>query len=165
MPQRQHPFPSGRRGFPNPPVHPRRSLTSILRHSLHGQHLAAMRAGQQTLQDFHLAPSAFPNSLGDTHLKPLHFRLDVGPVHLIPHFRGRRGRTIARHIRVVRCHLLSLVQRFFQDSLAMNDHAEVCPLSRRMMLSCDAIPIRQITQRPSLLPQSSARTTHSLPYG
>ena len=35
-------------------------------------------------------------------------------------------------------------------------HAEVCPVSRGMMLPCGATPIRPITGRPSLLPQSSA---------
>jgi hypothetical protein len=38
----------------------------------------------------------------------------------------------------------------------MKDHAEVCPLSRGMMLPCGAIPVRPITGWHSLFPHSVA---------
>jgi len=47
----------------------------------------------------------------------------------------------------------------------MKDHAEVCPLSRGMMLPCGAIPVRPITGWHSLFPHSVARTANSLPHG
>jgi hypothetical protein len=36
------------------------STTCVFRHSSHGERLAAVRVGQQTLQGFDLAPSADP---------------------------------------------------------------------------------------------------------
>jgi len=47
----------------------------------------------------------------------------------------------------------------------MKDHAEVCPLSRGMMLPLDAIPIRPVTEQHSLSPHSHTRTANSLPRG
>jgi hypothetical protein len=61
-------------------------------------------------------------------------------------------------------HLLPLLWRW-TSFLVTRDHAEVCPLSRGMMLSSDATPIRPITGRRSLSPLSSARIANSLPYG
>ena len=111
MSQRQHSLPSGRRGQPDFPVYPRRSLASVFRHSLDGQHLAAVRAGQQALQGFRLAPPAFPYCFGDTHLEPLHLCLDMGPVCLFPHLSIGRGRTNARCFHIARRHLPFFIQR------------------------------------------------------
>src|SRR5262249_9886984 len=42
---------------------------------------------------------------------------------------------------------------------------EVCLLSHRMMLLCGSIPIRPITDRPSLSPRSFTRNSIGLPRG
>jgi len=42
---------------------------------------------------------------------------------------------------------------------------EVCLLSHRMMLPCASIPIRPITDRPSLSPRSFTRSPIGLPRG
>jgi hypothetical protein len=47
----------------------------------------------------------------------------------------------------------------------MNDLAEVCPLSRRVMSPLGSTLIRSITERRSLFPHSSTRTAMGSPYG
>src|SRR2546426_4249051 len=50
-------------------------------------------------------------------------------------------------------------------SLVMQDQMDVSALSRGVMLPVDATPIHPITEWPSLLPSSHARTPIGLPYG
>ena len=51
------------------------------------------------------------------------------------------------------------------NSLVMQDQMDVCPLARGVMLRRRSTPIHPITEWPSLLPSSSARTPVSSPYG
>ena len=98
------------------------SLALILRHSLDGNGLAAERVGQQVLQGFDLAPSAFLRCLHDTGLEPTHVAVGGRPVDGVPAFLGVGGRTSSRmvsgvtRLRRVCRHLLSLLSRFAKRS-------------------------------------------------
>ena len=108
-------------GSPGFPVHARRPLASIRRHSPHGKQLAAERAGQQTLQDTRLASPAFLCCLHDAGLETAHVAISVGPVDLVPlqsvvescTRRGRRRlsaapRTLSRHLPCLLCRFAKL---------------------------------------------------------
>ena len=75
---------SGRRSAPDRSVHSRRVLALIVRHSLYGQRSAAERVGQQPLQGFHLAVTAFLCCLDDTRLQSPDLLLTLRPVDLFP---------------------------------------------------------------------------------
>jgi hypothetical protein len=102
---------------------------------------AAARAGQQTLQGVRLAPSAFPNCLGDTHLKPLHLCFDLGRFDWSHICAGGEDAPAP----ALSCRPPSSAfprTTIGQDSLAMNDRAEVSPLSRRAMSQPVSRPLR-----------------------
>ena len=149
-PQRADGFVFGRRGAPDFSVHSRRSFALIVRHSFHGQGFAGKRAGQQPLQGFHLAPTAFLSGLDDTRLQPSDLTFTVSPVESVP----TRSPCRRMHTRIA---LRSFAVSSCEGSasfLVTNDPLEVCPFARR---SDVATPIRSITERPSLFPASSAR--------
>src|SRR5215470_16477005 len=58
-----------------------------------------------------------------------------------------------------------LSARSWPSSLVMKDQMDVCSLARGVMLRGRSTPIHPITEWPSLLPSSSARTPIGLPYG
>ncbi len=60
------------RGIPEHLIHSWGLFALVFRHSSHGKDFAAERMSQQTLQGFHLAPSAFLSRLDDTGLEPTH---------------------------------------------------------------------------------------------
>ena len=68
------------RSVPDFSVHSWGFLASIFRHSSNGENFAAIRAGQQTLQGFHLVPSAGLNRLHDTDLKSSNVMVDGLPI-------------------------------------------------------------------------------------
>src|SRR6266513_3392010 len=78
------------RCFPNHLVHTWGFLAIVFRHSSNGKDLAAVRVGQQTLQGFDFAPSAFLRCLHDTDLESANVALDGRPVNGIP-FRSCAG--------------------------------------------------------------------------
>src|SRR2546429_9079697 len=69
--------------FPNHLVHTWGFLAIVFRHSSNGKDLAAVRVGQQTLQGFDFAPSAFLRCLHDTDLESANVALDGRPVNEI----------------------------------------------------------------------------------
>src|SRR5216683_2438139 len=81
------------RGVPGFPVHPRCSPPVVFRHSFDGKGFAAKRVGQQTLQGFHLAPSAFLRCLHDTRLEPTDLLVSFLPVNGMPVHAWVRGCT------------------------------------------------------------------------
>src|ERR1700730_7161510 len=64
------------RSVPDVSVHSWGFLARIFRHSSNGKNFAAIRAGQQMLQGFHLVPSAGFPRLHATPLKPSNFTVD-----------------------------------------------------------------------------------------
>jgi hypothetical protein len=68
------------RSVPEHLIHSWGVFALVFRHSSHGKRFAAKRMGQQTLQGFHLAPSAFLSCLDDTGLKPTHSLVGFLPV-------------------------------------------------------------------------------------
>ena len=84
---------------------------------------------QQPLQGFHLAMLAFLRCLHDTRLQPPDLTMTFGPVDPVPARRVVGGCTRL----LFRSHLLFPLQRF-SNSLVMKDHAEVCSLSRPVIL-------------------------------
>jgi hypothetical protein len=72
------------RRVPDLSVHAGGVLSLAFGDPLDGKELAAERVGQQTLQGFHLVPSAFPRCLHDTGLEPTHRPSRRGPVELVP---------------------------------------------------------------------------------
>ncbi len=127
--------------IPDYSIYARCVLALIFRHSLDCQHFGTMRAGQQSLQGFHLAPSAFlmekskrtrmiylnnglkpivrslidfsMSCLHNTRLQPTHVFMGGLPVDAVPtsHFLVR-DRTSS----CVYCHLLCLLYRFLKLS-------------------------------------------------
>src|SRR5277367_3100013 len=75
---------SGRRSSPDRSVHSRRVLALVVRHSFHSQSSTAERAGQQPLQGFHLALTAFLCCLDDTRLQSPDPEFALRPVDLFP---------------------------------------------------------------------------------
>src|SRR5712692_1127268 len=110
------------RSVPPVAVHPWGVLPLIVRHALDGNGLAAVRVGQQVLQGFDLAPSAFLRCLHDTGLEPTHVVVGGRPGDGVPAFLGVGGGTSSRMVsgvpplrRVCR-HVLSLLSRFAKRS-------------------------------------------------
>src|SRR5258708_19445634 len=62
---------------PDDSVHSWGCTTFVFRHSSYGKSLAAVRVGQQTLQGFHLAPSAFLLSLPIPPPDPTHLPVNA----------------------------------------------------------------------------------------
>ena len=89
-----------------------RVLTLVLCHSFNGQCFGAERAGQQTLQGFDFAPSAFLDSLYDTRLKPTHILVGLAPVNGLPIHRDVGSCTSGN----VCCHLLCCLSRLVKFS-------------------------------------------------
>ena len=118
------------RCFPDYLVHTWSFLAIIFRHSSNGKNLAAVRVGQQTLQGFYFAPSAFLRCLHDTDLESANVALDGRPVNGIPFRRFAGDRTNSFGCR----HLLCPLSRLIKFSRVQH-HGEVCPLSRSVMLS------------------------------
>src|ERR1035437_1462536 len=75
---------SGRRSAPDRSVHSRRVLALIVCHPLHGQRSTVERVGQQPLQGFHLAMTAFLCCLDDTLLQSPDLEFTLSPVDLYP---------------------------------------------------------------------------------
>jgi len=69
---------------PGHSVHARCPFALVFRHPSHGKGFAAERMGQQVLQGFDLAESAFLPRLHDTCLEATHVPLDLIPVDLMP---------------------------------------------------------------------------------
>src|SRR2546425_664801 len=110
------------RSVPDVAVHPWGVLPLIFRHALDGNGLAAERVGQQVLQGFDLAPSAFLRCLHDTGLEPTHVLVGGRPGDGVPAFLVVGGCTSSRMVsgvpplrRVCR-HLLSPLSRFAKRS-------------------------------------------------
>ncbi len=78
---------------PGFPIYPRCPFTLVFRHSFYSQGFAAKLAGQQSLQDFHFAPSAFLSCLHNACLQPFHIPVYLLPVYGMPPFSRMRGRT------------------------------------------------------------------------
>src|SRR5215469_5022907 len=113
------------RSVPDFSVHSRGFLARIFGYSSNGKNFAAVRAGQQTLQGFHLVPSAGLPRLHDTHLKSTNVTVDGLPIDGKPFRRSAGNRTNGLHRR----HLLCLLSRFLEFS-RVKDQGNVCPLSR-----------------------------------
>src|SRR5260221_8838234 len=107
-------------------------LAIVFRHSSNGENLAAVRVGQQTLQGFHLVPSASLRCFHDTHLESANVALHGRPVNGKPFGRFAGDRTNSGCCR----HLLCLLSRLIKFSRVQH-HREVCPLSRSVMLSME----------------------------
>jgi hypothetical protein len=120
------------RCFPNHLVHTWGFPAIVFRHSSNGKNLAAVRVGQQTLQGFYFAPSAFLRCLHDTDLESANVALDGRPVNGIPFRRFAGDRTNSVCCR----HLLCLRSRLIKFSRVQH-HGEVCPLLRSVMLSIE----------------------------
>jgi hypothetical protein len=86
-------------GVPNFLVHSWGFLARIFRHSSNGKNFAAIRAGQQMLQGFHLVPSAGLPRLHDTHLKSSNVTVDGLPIDGQPFRRSAGDRTNGVHRR------------------------------------------------------------------
>src|SRR5260370_14981527 len=93
---------------PNHLVYSWGSTTFVFRHSSHGKSLAAVRVGQQTLQGFDLAPSAFLRCLHNTRLEPTHVAVNGLPVNVMPSCHTVVGSCTSLFDR----HLLCLLDRF-----------------------------------------------------
>src|SRR5712692_2904867 len=145
-------------------VHPCCFPALVLRHSFHGKGFPVKRMGQQTLERFHFPPSAFLCCLDDTHLEPTHTLVSGIPINGIPFILPMGNRTSIRSClsRCVCCHLLCFLLGL-SNFLVLKDQMDVGPLSRRMMLSSDAILICPITGQPSLFPSSCTRRSIGLP--
>jgi len=111
-------------------------VSPVRRHPLDGKSLAAMRVGQQPLQGFHLAMTAFLGCLCNMCLKPPDLSLDPGPVDPLPVDAGR-----CTH-RVARVHLLSFCMGGSSSYLANRDHEDVSPFSRGVMLQPLSAPLQ-----------------------
>ena len=118
------------RSVPDFSVHSWGFLARIFRHSSNGKNFAAIRAGQQTLQGFHLVPLAGLPCLHDTHLKSSNVTVDGLPINGKPFCRSAGDSTNGLHRR----HLPCLLSRFLELS-RVKDQGNVCPLSRPVMLS------------------------------
>src|SRR5882762_4783902 len=70
--------------IPDNAVHTGGFLAIVFRHSSNGENLAAIRAGEQTLQGFHLVPSTNLRCLHDTDLESTNVAVDDLPVNGIP---------------------------------------------------------------------------------
>ena len=81
------------------------------------------------LQGFYFSPSTFPCCLYDTRLELTYIAVYFLPIYGVPVHLVAQGRTsdICRH-------LLFLLVVILPNSLVMEDPADVCPLSWRMML-------------------------------
>src|ERR1700726_2787397 len=66
--------------FPNFLVHTWGFLAIVFRHSSNGESFAAVGVGQQTLQGFHLIPSACLRRLHDTYLESANVAVSGLPV-------------------------------------------------------------------------------------
>src|SRR5260221_8842775 len=72
------------RRFPGFPIHAGCSFASVFCYSPHSKGFAAKRAGEQTLQGFHLVPLARLSCLRDTDLQPTNSAFGLTPVDLVP---------------------------------------------------------------------------------
>src|SRR6266487_611740 len=102
---------------PNHLVYSWGSTPFVFRHSSHGKSLAAVRVGQQTLQGFDLAPSAFLRCLHNTRLEPKHVAVNGLPVNVMPS-----------------CH------NVVGSCTSLFDHHLLCLLDRFALLSCERRP-------------------------
>lgn len=150
------------RCLPDISVYPRCSFSSIFCHSPHGHHSTAERMGQQTLQRFHLAPSAFLHRLHDTHLQSAHILVGFSPVDRVPVHCLVGGCTS-----IICFHLLSLLSRFGKFSRDERPRGSLPAFAWDAVrkTGLPSIPIPPITGGPSLFPHSCARQPTSLPYG
>ena len=115
---------------PQNPIHTWSPFASVFCHSSNGQSFAAKRVGQQMLQGFDLAPSAFLYRLHNTRLEPSDVAVGLVPVNLVPVHRsvgGRTGECCHRH------HLHSLLRRFTKLSCDERLGWEVSPLAHGVM--------------------------------
>jgi hypothetical protein len=101
--------------------------------------------GQQPLQDFDLAPAAFPRGLYDTSLQPFYLASTLVPVDLFPMFYRAGGCTHGQ----VHVHLRFPPWEGSACALATCDLPEVCPLSRQ---GDNTAPIHSITEWHWLVP-------------
>jgi hypothetical protein len=62
--------------IPDLSVDSRRIFALVFRHSSYGKNFPAERVGEQMLQGFHFAPSAFLCCLDDTRLEPTHIAVN-----------------------------------------------------------------------------------------
>src|SRR5260370_9130352 len=105
------------RSIPDSSVPSWGSATFVFRHSSHSKSLAAVRVGQQTLQGFNLAPSAFFRCLHNTRLEPTHVAVNGLPVNVIPSSHDVVG-----------------------SSTILFDHHLLCLLDPFSLLSCERRP-------------------------
>ncbi len=83
-PQRVDGLVPRRRGAPDRSVDARRIPALVVRHALHSQRAAMERVGQQPLQGFYPAVTAFLCCLDDTRLQSPDHEFTAGPVDLLP---------------------------------------------------------------------------------
>ncbi len=151
---------------PGLPIEAGGAFARVLRHSSYGQHLAAVRVGQQALSGFHLVPPACLCRLHDTRLEPTHDVVGLGPVNGLPVQCVVGGRTnTSPYTSSEGCrHLLSHLSRLLRFSRDERPDG-----SRRAFaqgdVAMDSTLIRSITARPSLLPSSFTRPPIGVPYG
>ncbi len=98
-------------GVPSLSIYSRCSFARRFCHSSHRQGFGAERAGQQALQGFDLAPSAFLDCLHDTRLEPTNHAIDLAPGDGVPVGRAVgdcTSRTSCRHLLCLLCRLVKL---------------------------------------------------------
>lgn len=136
---------------PGNPVHSSGSFALIFRHSSHGKDFATERAGQETLEGLHLPPSPGLYCLHDTRLEPTHVLLAACQSIWC---QSNGWWEDAPAGAAVIC-FSSCVSS--PASLVMSDPAEVCPLSRGVMLGESPQPLSE------LLPLSLRLLRHPVP--
>src|SRR4030095_11326322 len=116
-------------------------------HSLNGQASAAERAGEQTLQDFHLIPSARLCRLDDTRLEAAPGLIGFRPIDALPvnRFVGECTSSCCHC-----CHLLFLRFRYHRFSRQERPDGSLPACAWNDIAAIGSLPISPITRHPSL---------------
>ena len=122
--ERQHTSGTFPRRIPDFSVNTGCLLSLVFSHPFYGDSFAAERVGQQPLQGFDLAPTAFPNCLRNTHLQPSCSVVRLGPVDAVPIDLTTGGRTSHN----CDCHLPVLLMRVLQILLRRETSRKSAPL-------------------------------------